>query len=216
MTRTNDVKHFFNSKLGKLIPILLIALLIGTASSTVYQFYTGAATATVQTPDLILRAGTDSSGSCTTYPCATVTVASPTSDFATIGLSFFASNTNTPQPASYYSNLTTIQNHRTGGASHTIKLITAKITAGAANLGGITIYYCATQTEFNPDGTPASACSGSISLTSGSAGWVSSSAFSSTLTNGVHSMGYIEVYAWAVGTASQGVTCTFQLGIQWL
>jgi len=211
--KESRLRQFFRSKIGKIIPILLIALLIGTASSTVYQYYTGSATGTVQTPDLILRAGSDVSASCSTYPCATETISS-TNDFATIGLSFFPSATNTPQPASYYSNLTTIQNHRTGGASHTIRSISAKLTGGAANLGGITVYYCTAMTEFNPDGSPVAAnCPGSVSLTSSSNGWVSSSVFSSLLTNGLHSMGYIEVYLWGTTTASG--TTTFQLGIQW-
>lgn len=213
---TQKLRAFFHSKTGKIIPILLIALLIGTASSTVYQYYTAAATATVQTPDLVLRAGTDSTGTCTVYPCATVTVSS-TNDFATIGLSFFPSVANTPQPASYYSNLTTIQNHRTGGATHTIKLIEAKVISGATNLGGINIYYCTTQTEFNPDGsvvTPANCITTPVSLTSSSSGWVSSGSLSLALANGIHSMGFIEVYAWAASAASG--TVTFQLGIQWL
>lgn len=215
MTKADKFRQFFHSKTGKIIPILLIALLIGTASSTVYQYYTGSATLSVQTPDLILRAGTDSTASCTTYPCATVTISS-TNDFATIALSFFPSATNTPQPASYYSNLTTIQNHRTGGATHTIRDIQAKISSGAANFGGMTIYYCSTQTEFNPDGTLVTPgnCPGSVSLTSSSSGWVSSSVFSASLANGLHSMGYIEVFTWGATTAT-GSTVV-QLGIQWV
>jgi len=77
----------FHSKFGKLIPVLLIAGMMTTASATVFTYYYGATTATVQTADVQLVAGSDNVGG-TVYPTATVTVAG-TKDSATIGISFF-------------------------------------------------------------------------------------------------------------------------------
>jgi len=214
MTNITRVKEFFHSKTGKVLPIILIALLIGAASSTVYVYYTASGTATVKAPDMVLRAGTDS-GSCTTsWPCASVTVAT-SNDFETIAISMFPSVANTPQPATYYSNLTTIQNH--GAVSHSIKSILVKVASGTANLGSLTLYYCTTQTEFNPDGTlvtPAN-CIGSYTMTSASgAGWNAvSGSFGSLASN---AKGYFEMYGYALNTASVGATVTFQLGISWL
>ncbi len=83
------VSALLHSKFGKLLPVLLIAGLTATASATVFVMYYGGATATVRSPDVALVAGTDASGSCSTYPCATVSVAS-TKDFATVGISLLS------------------------------------------------------------------------------------------------------------------------------
>jgi hypothetical protein len=212
----NRLAAFFNSKTGKLLPILLIALLIGTASSTVYTYYIVSNTGTVKTPDVRLVAGTDSIGSCTTYPCTTVTVAS-TYDYETVAFSLFPSVTNSPQPATYYSNLTTIQNK--GTAAHSLTSIKVSGFTGVAYLGNIVIYYCTAQTEFNPDGTlvtPAN-CVRSTAITSGSATTQTlSGTFPVTLTNGAANKGYIEVAAYALSTASAGSQVSFQISIQWL
>jgi len=214
MPAVKDLKKFFHSKAGKLLPVLIIALLIGTASSTVYTYYIGNATATVKAPDLRLRAGTDSSSSCTMYPCATVTVAA-TYDSETIALSLFPSATNTPQPATYYSNLTTIQNK--GTLTHSISSIKLSTFTGLTNLGSIIVYYCTAQTEFNPDGTlvtPAN-CPYSSTITSSSSGYQSmSGSFPASLE--ANAKGYIEVAAYALSTAAAGSTIAFSISFQWL
>ena len=205
---------FFHSKTGKILPVLLIALLIGAASSTVYTFYIMNNTATVKTPDLRLVAGTDSSASCTSYPCATVTVAA-SNDYATVSLSLFPSVTNTPQPATYYSNLTTIQNK--GTMAHSIKAIKVSGFTNLANLGAITVYYCTAFTEFNPDGTLVTPgnCVGSYTITSSSTGYQSvSGAFPVSIAAGAK--GYFEVDGYALSTAAAGSTVGFQISIQWL
>jgi hypothetical protein len=215
-SRKGKLEAFFRSKTGKILPVLLIALLIGAASSTVYVYFIVSATGTARTPDVRLVAGTDASGSCATYPCATVAVAS-TNDFATVGFSLFPSATNTPQPATYYSNLTTVQNK--GTAAHSIKSIKISGFTGLANLGSITVYYCTAQTEFNPDGTLVTPgnCVGSYSIVSGSSGYQSiSGTFPVALNAGSPSKGYIEMAAYALGTASAGSTVSFQISIQWL
>ena len=217
MTKTTPkekLEAFFHSKAGKILPVLLIALLIGTASSTVYVYYIANNTATSRTPDLRLVAGTDSSGSCTAYPCAAVTVSS-TYDSATVGFSLFPSVVNTPQPATYYSNLTTIQNKGTG--AHSIQSVKISGFGNVANLGKVTIYYCTALSEFNPDGTLVTPgnCVGSYSIISSSPGVQSvSGTFPSSLAAGAK--GYIEAAAYALNTASPGSTVTFQISIQWL
>ena len=212
-----SLRSIFRSRTGKLLPVLLIALLIGVASSTVYTYYITSNTGTVRTPDVKLVAGTDASGSCTAYPCATVAVSS-TYDFATLAFSLFPSVTNTPQPATYYSNLTTIRN--TGTAAHSISAIKVSGFSGVASLGSITVYYCTTQTEFNPDGslvTPANCAGRSYAITSSSTGTQSmGGTFPVSLPSGASNKGYIEVAAYALSTATAGSTVSFQISIQWL
>jgi hypothetical protein len=214
-TPRKKLETFFHSKTGKILPVLLIALLIGMASSTVYTYYIVNSTGTVKTPDVRLVAGSDSI-SCTMYPCTTVTVAS-TSDYATVALSLFPSATNTPQPATYYSNLTTIQNK--GTLTHSIESIKLSGFTGGSSLGSITVYYCTAFTEFNPDGTLVTPgnCVGSYSIISSSSGYQSvSGTFPVNLAAGSSHKGYIEMAAYALGTATAGNTITFQISIQWL
>ncbi|MGA2198692.1 MAG: hypothetical protein ABSG45_02010 [Nitrososphaerales archaeon] len=218
MTSKEKISGFFHSKIGKILPILLIALLIGSASSTVYVYYIGNATGTVKTSDMLLRAGTDSSASCTTsWPCATVTPVT-SSDYETIAFSLFPSVASAVQPATYYSNLTTIQNH--GTVSHSLKAVDLYNfggTPGLSALGKIVVYYCTTQTEFNPDGTlvtPAN-CLGSATIISTTSGvQVVSGAFPSSLA--ANAKGYIELSAYALNTATAGNTVMFTISFQWL
>jgi hypothetical protein len=214
-TPRKRIETFFHSKTGKILPVLLIALLIGMASSTVYTYYVASSTATVKTPDVRLVAGSDSMA-CTMYPCTTVTVAS-TFDYATVAFSLFPSATNTPQPATYYSNLTTIQNK--GTLTHPIKSIQLSGFTGGASLGTITVYYCTAFTEFNPDGTLVTPgnCLGSYTITSTSTGYQSvSGTFPVNLAAGSSHKGYFEVAAYALGTATAGSAITFNISIQWL
>ena len=215
MTKTESLRHLFESKIAKIIPILLIILMIGAASSTIYVYYIVNNTATVQYTNVLLAAGPDASGSCsTTYPCATVTVGS-TKDFATVTLSLFPSNTNSPQPATYYSNLLQIQNN--GTVAHSIKAIQISGFAGVANLGNITVDYCTAQSEFNPSGTlvtPAS-LGATYSITSSSSGTQSMSG-TFPISLAASGTGYFEIVAYALGTANSGSTITFQISIQWL
>ena len=215
-TPKKKLETFFHSKTGKILPVLLIALLIGLASSTVYTYYIVNNTATVRTPDVRLVAGSDSVTTCSTYPCASVSVAS-TYDYATVAFSLFPSVTNTPQPATYYSNLTTIQNK--GTAAHSISSVKISGFTGGAYLGTITVYYCTAQTEFNPDGTLVTPtnCVGSYAITSSSTGYqVISGTFPVSLAAGSSHKGYIEVAAYGLSTATAGSAITFNINIQWL
>jgi hypothetical protein len=205
------VRDFLASRTGKILPVLLIALLIAAASSTVYVYYIESNTATVQTPDLKLFAGSDSTASCTKYPCATITVAA-TFDYAAASFSLFNSATNTPQPASYYSNYTVIKN--VGANAHTINSIKLSNFVGVAALGSIKVWYCTTQTEFNPYVTLVTPgnCPGSSIITSGSGAVQTISGGSQALAAGAR--GFIEIGpAWA-GAASG--TVTFNIAFEWV
>ncbi len=204
-----EMKRLFKKKYSLLVTILLVAVVVaGTAS--VYVFYYVNTTATVQSPDLKLYAGTDASASCTAYPCATVSVSNY--DQATVSLSIFPSPGGTPPiPATYYTNLTVIKN--TGTATHTISAIELGNFAGLTYLGNITVYYCSTQTEFNlTTGLPISPCVGSASITSSSSHPLAVLSKPVTLTP--NETGYIEVVGYAGSRATAG-TVIFTIAIQW-
>ncbi|MGI0078868.1 MAG: hypothetical protein ACRECH_04530 [Nitrososphaerales archaeon] len=206
------LQRLVSSRRRKIALIFLAALLVSSASATVYVFFYGTTTVTVQTPDLKLYAGSDSSASCTAYPCAHVSIAS-TNDVATISMSMFPADTVfSPVPASYYSNITTVKN--TGATSQSIKSVQiTNIGDPSSNLGQITVYYCTTQTEFNGAGslvTPSN-CVGSFSITSTTGGSVSGT-FPVTIASGA--VQYIEIVAYAKSTATSG-SVTFNLAIQW-
>lgn len=197
---------FSKSKAKKLLPIIVLASIIGLVSAAVFTVYYANFTATVKTPDIQLVAGPDSTASPTSYPAATVTVAS-TDDYATVAFSIFPSATNTPQPSTYYTNLLQIQN--VGTASHTINSITISDITGASNLGSITIYYYTTQTDTPSTGTAV----GYVTLTSSSTGTytlVTSQTIAASATN------YIEIVGYASASASEGTTVSFNAAISWV
>ena len=204
--------RFANSKRGKIALFVLVALLVASASATVYVFFYGSTSVNLQTPDIKLYAGSDSSASCTAYPCAHVGISS-TSDVATISMSTFPADTSsTPVPASYYSNITSVKN--AGAVSHSIKSVQiTNVVDSSSDLGQITVYYCTAQTEFNAAGTlvTPSNCVGSFSINSTAGGSVSGT-FPVTIGSGA--VQYIEIVAYAKSTATTG-SVTFNLAIQW-
>jgi hypothetical protein len=205
------MKNVFSSahpskRLKILVSAVTLALILGLAVATVFTMYYAQNTATVKTPDVRLGAGPDGSGG-STSPNASVSVSS-TYDYATVAFTIFPSATNTPQPATYYTNLLNISN--VGSSSHTIKAITVTALSGQSNLGNITIYYYATQTD---DPTAATAI-GSASLTSGSSAPVS--VFSGTQSIAASATQYIEVVGFAASGASADSTVTFTVSIQWV
>lgn len=205
----NIFRFLFHTKLGKLLPVLMVVALVASASAAVFVMYYGAATATVQTPDVSLVAGPDGSSSCSVYPCATVSVTS--NSFATVGVSLFASATNNPQPATYYTNLLQIHNGA-ASASHTINSISiSNIAQSGSDLGSISVYYCSTQT--NAPAGSSSCASLTFTSTSGSGSLTGNSVLPQTLTAG--STSYIEIVGYAANSATSGDTITFQIAISW-
>jgi hypothetical protein len=201
------VVNLLKGKTKKLLPIVVMSLLVGLVSATVFTMYYANFTATAKTPDVRLGVGPDS-GATTAPPMATVTVAS-TYDFATIGFTMFPSATNTPQPSTYYTNLLNITN--AGATNHTINSITISSITGVANLGSITIYYYATQTDNPVVGTPV----GSVTLTSSS----TDPSYTLITNQGLaaSAVNYIEIVAYAASTATPNTsTVTFTTSIDWV
>lgn len=192
-----------NSKTGKVTVLLVLAVLMAAASASVFVKYYGNATATVRGNDVQLAAGADATGGAV-YPAASVTIAS-TKDFATVGISMFASATNTPQPSTYFTDLVDVKN--VGASGHTISVISiSSITDANSALGKITVYYCTTQTN-----DPASSNVGHYDITSTTGGNVFSGS-QAIAASGTH---YIEIVAYAASTAVAGNAITFVIGIQW-
>jgi len=200
------LKALYGSKLGKILPVLIIAGLVATASAAVFVNYYGTATATVGNNDISLAAGTDSTACTTNFPCITVTPSSPIADTATIAMNL-GKDTGpvSPQPETYFTDAMHIAN--SGGASRTIKSITISsiVATAPADFGSITVYYCATQTN-----TPAS-CAGSFAITSTAGGTVSGLPLSIAASG----TAYIEFVGYAGSGATATDTIAFNVQIQW-
>jgi hypothetical protein len=202
------IKALYGSKLGKLLPALLIAGLVATASATVFVVYYGSATATVATPEVTLVAGSDTSSSSVYKPTVSL---STTSDFATIGITLFPSVTQAAavQPNIFYTDLLEVHNGAVSN-SHSINSITISSIADASSqLGEIDVYYCTS--SVNPVGS--GSCD-EFAITSTTGGSLSGhSILPATLTHG--STGYIEVVAHAKAGATASDTITFNVQISW-
>jgi hypothetical protein len=199
------LKVILNTRLAKILPVLLIAGLMATASASVFTQYYGSTTATVRTPDIQLASGPDSTGG-STYPSATVTVSS-TSDFATVAISLFPSATNNPQPATYYTNLVQIKNM--GAGAHTISQISISgiSSTRAGDFGNVTVYYETAQTD-----VPTTANAAGFLKVTGTTGGNVFSGSQSIAASGTH---YLEIVGYAGATAVAGDTITFTLNIKW-
>jgi len=187
--------------------------MVGLASASVYVYYYVSPTSTIRASDLTLAAGTDASGSCTSYPCATVAI-SGTSDTATVTMSMFkADSTFTPPPASYYSNLIQVKDASNAHSIKSVQIFAISRTS-ASDFGSITVYYCTTQTDFNPDGTLVTPgnCVGSFSVISLTGGSVSGS-FPVAISAG--STHYIEMVAYGGSSGSVADTVQFKIAVQW-
>ncbi len=202
IARMRERTSRLNSKTGKILGVLLLSMLMATASASVFVNYYGDTTATVQTPDVQLVAGTDHGGS--GYPSASVVVAA-TYDYAAIGISLFASATNTPQPATYFTDLLNIDNP--SATARTVNSVTiSNIVDTNSILGSIVVYYCTAQTD-----DPATDAVGSFAITSTTGGEV----LGSSQALGAGATHYIEVIAYAADTATVGQAVTFDIAIQW-
>ena len=187
------------------VALFLLAVLMIFAGTVTAEALANSNTQNAATPDVRLIAGPDSSNSITSFPSANVNIA-PTHDNAEISFSLFPSEDNTLQPSTYYTNLLQIQNR--GTSNFTIKDIKISDIKGESNLGRITIYLFAAQTDSPSTGNPI----GSISLTSSSSGTIN--LLSSTYTLPASAINYIEIVGYAAPQASIGSTVGFTLTIQ--
>ena len=128
---------------------MVLGILIGTASAAFIMQPTQKTA--LRTQDIYLSAGPDSTTDPTSYPAATVVVA-PTLDSTSITFSLFPSAPSTPQPATHYTNLLHVTN--VGTTNRTIDNITISDIMNASNLGSITVYYFATQTDSPQNSSP--------------------------------------------------------------
>ncbi|QQG48115.1 MAG: hypothetical protein HY247_04980 [archaeon] len=203
---TEGLRTLTGSRLGKIIPILAIAGLVSTASATVFINFYSNSTATVRANDLTLVAGSDASVSCSIYPCATVAI-SATSDYATVSLSFAKSVVKTPQPATYYTNLTVIHDATNAHSVLSVKVIPTITATSGSDFGKITVYYCTAQTN-----DPATDCANKLDITStGSTGTI----YPGTDALSAGNNRFIEVVAFAGSGATNGDTVVFNIQVQW-
>ena len=197
---------FLHSKYGKLIPAILLAAMVITATAAVFELFFVNTTATVRANDVTLVAGSDANVSCTVYPCATVTI-SGTNDYATVSLSFAKSATNNPQPSTYYTDLVEVHDATNSHTISAVKVIAPITATSASDFGKITVYYCQTQTN-----DPATNCPNKLDVTStGGTGTVFSG--SDALSSG--NVRYIEIVAYAGSGATNGDAVSFNVQVQW-
>ena len=202
----SGLKALYGSKVGKILPVLVIAGLVATASASVFVLYYGSATATVGTNDIALAAGSDSTACTTNFPCITVTPSSPIADTATIAMNLGTDTATSPQPETYFTDAMHIVN--SGPNTRTINSITVSSIGSThpADFGSITVYYCTSQSD-----TPATSCAGSFAITSTTGGTVSGGA--QTIASA--GTGYIEIVGFAGSGATGGDTITFNVQISW-
>jgi hypothetical protein len=195
-----------NTFVKYLLLLVVLATLIGTTSAAAVTMNDSQSTDTARVQGIYLVAGPDSTIDPATYPAATVVVA-PTNDSATIAFSLFPSEPSTPQPATYYTNLLQITN--TATINCTINSIKISGITGASNLGCITIYYYATQTDDPQNNSPI----GYATLTSTSTDTI---ALISAYTLAAGTTNYIEIVGYANPNAAVDSTIGFNLEIQCL
>lgn len=203
--------RFSSRRAGVALAVALLAV-TAAASATVYEYFYANSTATVRSPDVTLAAGTDSSASCTVYPCASVSV-SGTSDTATVTLSLFkADSTFTPPPSTYYTNLLQV---KSATNSHSILSVSITNIAStvAGDFGKVVVDYCTTQCTFDSNGNLLTGTLvGSYAMTSTTSGTISG--FPQAIAaSGTH---YIEVVAYAGSGGTAGDTISFKVAVQWV
>jgi hypothetical protein len=120
----------------------------------------------------------------------------------------FLANTGSESVA-YYANLILLSNP--SNTPHVIHSITAYNVGGdVSEVGRITIYYFASQSDFNTDGTPAGTPPGSCVIT----GPLGCKVFSGTQTVAALGGHYLEVIAYANAGASKG-TVSLTFSVDW-
>jgi hypothetical protein len=204
----NGLKSLYGSKLGKILPVLVIAGLVASASASVFVNYYASGTATAQNNNLSLVAGTDaSSTSCgTTTPCVNVAIP-PQKDYAAITLNLGVESSQTPQPETYFTNVTVI--HNAGTTTRTVNVNVTSATESSSFFGSLTVYYCSVQSN-----TPGSSsnCHG-LTMTSDV---TSSTSVASAQSLAAGGNGYIELVGYAGSSATAGTsTLNFDLQFQW-
>ena len=203
----SGLKTLYGSKLGKLLPVLVIAGLVATSSATVFAVYYGQTTATVAIPKVQLVAGSDATSSSVYKP----TVSVPGGDLATVGVTLFPMQTNAgAQPNIYYTDLLEVHNSDTTNSYSVISVAISNIVDASSSLGEIDVYYCITQTNAPAAGTNCELYAiTSTTAPAGSGSLTFPHALAASGTN------YIEIVAHAASTATAASTVSFNVQISW-
>ena len=206
MSRTkNGLKALYGSKLGKILPVLIIAGLVATASASIFVNYYASGTATASTNDITLVAGTDSSASCTgVTPCVHVTVTG--GDSATIALNLGVDSSASPQPQTYFTEV--LQIHNGGTTARNVTTYISSATQTGTFFGSLTVYYCTTNPGHSDPSTVAG-CSGSTTTGNVSSPVTVASGESLPASGGD---GFIALVGWA---ATASTSLNFNLQFQW-
>ncbi|MGD6933579.1 MAG: hypothetical protein ACQCN5_05175 [Candidatus Bathyarchaeia archaeon] len=185
-----------------LIMLVLSVTLIGAVSASRFNY--NSIQKTCPDPKVHFVAGSDSQLHPNNYPAATVHIA-PSYTSACVKFSLFPSESNTLQPATYYTDLLRLKNY---GAACSVKSITISDINGASNLGNLTIYFYAAQTDTPQTGNPIAAAS----LNNSSTGTIN--LLSTPYTLATFAVNYLEVVGYAASTAPSDSTVSFTLTIQ--
>ncbi|MDG7007216.1 MAG: hypothetical protein JRN06_03095 [Nitrososphaerota archaeon] len=210
-------KSSFPGRSAKTILVLLFLASAIAASATVYTFFYTNATGTVRAPDVTLAAGTDNSGTCSAYPCATVSI-SGTSDTATVTLSLFKADAAfSPPPSTYYTNLVQIKDANNAHSIQSISITNVACSnAGgcSVDLGSVTVYYCTAQCTFDSNGGVSGGTQvGHYTFTSAASGSIGGTFPVSIAASATQ---YVEVVAYAGSGATAGDTVSFKVAMQWV
>jgi hypothetical protein len=206
MASTKALKALYGSKLGKILPVLLIAGMVATASASIFVQYYAVGTVTAQTNSVqLISSPDDNGGSCgTNTPCFTATIAGA-GDYASIAMNLGVESTQTPQPKTVFTDVLEINN--TGTTSRTVTTTLTSATETGSFYGSLTIYYCTAATS-NPVGDGNCITNGAITSDVSSPTPI---AISQTLAaNG--GLAYIAIVGWAAGTST---SLSFNLQFQW-
>lgn len=114
---------------------------------------------------LDLVPGNDSTPLCSSYPCATVS--SPSGGDATVSFSLGISSSEPRQPETYYTDLLRLVNPTPQSVTITSVTLGGLTETRQGDIGGITVYLCAHQTN-----DPGTGCEGSFTASGTSGGSV--------------------------------------------
>lgn len=204
----SGLKKLYGSKFGKLLPALLIAALVATASAAVFVNYYGSATVTAQTNNLLFATGPDNHGSAcgTLTPCIETTLSTP-ADTATIAMNLGIDSSGTPQSNTTITNALHITNG--GSATRTLNVTITSATPSTNFYGEVAVYYCTALS--NTPWTSAN-CHGATMKT----GFTAPATVASLQTLASSASGYVEFVGYAGAGATPGTdNLQFTLQFQW-
>ena len=203
----DGLKALYGSKAGKILPVLIIAGLVASASASIFVNYYATGTATARTNDVKLALGPDDYGSScgTITPCVHSTI-SPSGDSATMSVNLGLDNSSSPQPQTYFTEALVINN--TGTVGRNVTTIITSATETGLFFGSMTVYYCTTNPA-HADPATVGGCTGhTFTANIGSPVTIVSGA--SLASNG--GAGFIALVGWANAATS---TLTFHLQFMW-